>query len=363
MKLIQSTIATAILSFITAALAQTDAVTLKVGDRAPKLQVAKFVQGEPVKDFERGKAYIVEFWATWCGPCRVSIPHLNELHTKFKDKDLIVIGQDCWERDEKLVEPFIKQMGEKMTYRVALDLKDADKERGQMAETWMTAAGQNGIPTAFVVDKTGTIAWIGHPMTLKDAVLEQILAGTFDVKKAAAANEMRTKNKTEVSAAFKEFSLASRDKKWTDAMSALDKMEKLMPEEDRDRLGIYRFQLLTESNDTERALKLGRSLSDADKDNAQLQNALAWSIAKTAKADAAALKLAELCANRANDAASGKDAAILDTLARVHFLRGDKDKAILCQQKAVELAPAGGFKEKLSAVLASYMSGKLPEAE
>src|SRR5580765_6258552 len=109
----------ALTALTTGALAATP--TLKVGDRAPKLQTGKWVQGDPVKKFEPGKAYIVEFWATWCGPCRVSIPHLNEIHSKYKDKGLIVIGQDCWERDESLVEPFIKKMGEKMTYRVALD--------------------------------------------------------------------------------------------------------------------------------------------------------------------------------------------------------------------------------------------------
>lgn len=69
---------------------------LAVGDPAPKLKVGKWVQGEPVTEFARDKAYIVEFWATWCGPCRVSIPHLNEIWQKFKDKDLVVIGQDAW---------------------------------------------------------------------------------------------------------------------------------------------------------------------------------------------------------------------------------------------------------------------------
>src|SRR5438874_238478 len=124
-------------------------------------------KGEPVKDFEKGKAYIVEFWATWCGPCRVSIPHLNEIHNKFKDKNLVVIGQDCWERDDSLVAPFVKSMGDKMTYRVALDDKEGS-EKGKMAETWMAAAGRNGIPSAFLVDTKGLIAWVGHPMQLKE---------------------------------------------------------------------------------------------------------------------------------------------------------------------------------------------------
>ncbi len=150
--------------------------SLKVGDPAPKLQTGKWVQGEPVKDFEKGKAYIVEFWATWCPPCRASIPHLNETYEKFKDKGLVVIGQNCWERDESLVAPFVKKMGDQMTYRVALDDKSGDKQ-GQMAKTWMDAAGRNGIPSAFLVDTKGVIAWIGHPMELKPEVIEQVLAG------------------------------------------------------------------------------------------------------------------------------------------------------------------------------------------
>lgn len=159
--------------------------TLKVGDPAPKLQTGKWVQGEPVRTLEKGKAYLVEFWATWCGPCRVSIPHLNEIHNKYKEKGLVVIGQDCSEPDESKVEPFVKSMGDKMTYRVALDDKQGSK-RGQMLESWMAAAGRKGIPSAFLVDTKGVIAWIGHPMELKDKVIEEVLAGTYDVRKAAS---------------------------------------------------------------------------------------------------------------------------------------------------------------------------------
>src|ERR1051326_7331139 len=148
--------------------------TLKVGDPAPKIQNGKYVQGEPVKELKEGKTYLVEFWATWCGRCRVSIPHLNEIHNKYKEQGLVVIGQDCWERDEALVGPFVEKMGEKMTYRVALDDK-TENTKGKMADNWMAAAGRNGIPSAFLVDKKGKIAWIGHPMELKDKTIEAVL--------------------------------------------------------------------------------------------------------------------------------------------------------------------------------------------
>jgi thiol-disulfide isomerase/thioredoxin len=180
---------TAALLALTAGLTFTLAAgsTLKVGDPAPKLQTGKWVQGDPVKNFEKGKAYIVEFWATWCPPCRKSIPHLNAIWAKYKDKGLIVIGQNCSERDDSGVAAFVKKMGDQMTYRVALDDKRSDPD-GQMSKTWMEAAGQNGIPTAFLVDTKGNIAWIGHPMELQEQVIESVLAGKAPVSKGAEPN-------------------------------------------------------------------------------------------------------------------------------------------------------------------------------
>src|ERR1019366_6690864 len=168
--------------------ARTADAKLTVGDPAPKLQVAKWVQGDPVKAFDTNHVYIVEFWATWCGPCRQSIPHLNELSKKFKDQGVIAIGQDAWEPDDSGVAAFVKKMGDQMTYRVALDDK-SQETNGFMAVNWMKAAEQNGIPTAFVIDKQGRIAWIGHPMGLDEKTLEEILADKFDIAAFAAEYE------------------------------------------------------------------------------------------------------------------------------------------------------------------------------
>jgi len=161
---------------------QNQTVTLTVGDPAPALQVSRWVQGEPVNSFERGKVYLVEFWATWCPPCRASVPHMNEIQNKYKDQGLIVIGQNIAERDKEAskVPGFIKSMGTNMTYRVALDKVDSDPAKGRMAETWMKPAGLNFIPSAFLIDKEGKIAWIGNPFELENTVIEQVLAGTYE---------------------------------------------------------------------------------------------------------------------------------------------------------------------------------------
>src|SRR5947207_6844570 len=87
---------------------------LSVGDPAPKLEVKEFVKGDPVKSLEKGKVYVVEFWATWCGPCRATIPHLTELQKKHKDVTFIGVSVFERERDAAKVKPFVAEMGEKM---------------------------------------------------------------------------------------------------------------------------------------------------------------------------------------------------------------------------------------------------------
>jgi thiol-disulfide isomerase/thioredoxin len=164
-------------------------VPVTVGSAAPALKASRWLKGTPVAGFEKGKVYVVEFWATWCGPCRQTIPHLSAMAKKFEGKATFV-GMSVWERGEdpvKLeaaVDTFVKEMGEKMAYNVARDTADS-----HMAKAWMQAANQNGIPAAFIIDQEGRIAWIGHPMADLEKTLENVISGKHDLAAAKAAAE------------------------------------------------------------------------------------------------------------------------------------------------------------------------------
>jgi thiol-disulfide isomerase/thioredoxin len=164
-------------SIVLAVLCSTPLLAADLGDPAKPLDIQEWVKGSAVNLADgKGKTiYVVEFWATWCPPCRASIPHLTELQKKFKDKGVVFIGVT----DEKsdVVKKFVTSMADKMDYTVAID-------GGKTSEGYMQAYGINGIPHAFIVDKEGKIAWEGHPMAGLDKVLDEIIAGKYDMNKA-----------------------------------------------------------------------------------------------------------------------------------------------------------------------------------
>jgi thiol-disulfide isomerase/thioredoxin len=108
-----------------------------------------------------GKVTIVEFWATWCPPCRQSIPHLNKLYEKFKDQGLIIIGIS--KEKKQTVKDFLKQ--QPMNYFPAIDTNGA----------YSAGFKITGIPHAILVDKSGKVVWEGHPMSLSEKQIEKLL--------------------------------------------------------------------------------------------------------------------------------------------------------------------------------------------
>jgi thiol-disulfide isomerase/thioredoxin len=318
--------------------------TLKMGDPAPALSVAKFVKGEPVKSFEKGKIYVVEFWATWCGPCRESIPHLTQMQKDYPD--VIFIGSNVGETEEK-VAPFLKDMGDKMDYRVAID--DLTKEGGANNAAFMEASGQTGIPTAFVIDKETNIAWIGHPMEM-EPVLKQVVAGTFDVKKASAAAEAKNKIVT---------ALQSGD--FDTALKAIDGQIAANPSETA-QLSVLEIQILLKAKkDPAAAAKKADELS-ATLTDPEAENGIAWTLATADGATPSMLATAQ----KLSEASLKKQAdkpEYLDTLARVYAMNGDFKKAAELETTAVNKSTDAKMKTDLGKSLEAYLAGNLPAAE
>jgi thiol-disulfide isomerase/thioredoxin len=128
-----------------------------VGQKLPDLKL-NYVGNKPDV---AGKPMILEFWATWCPPCRASIPHLNEVYKKYKDKGLVIVG--VTDEDNQTIRKFTKS--------VPIDYFPATDRDGKLSNSF----GIQGIPHAMLVNKSGEIVWEGHPMTLKEADVEKIL--------------------------------------------------------------------------------------------------------------------------------------------------------------------------------------------
>jgi thiol-disulfide isomerase/thioredoxin len=263
-----------------------------LGMNAPPLKISTWIKGEPV-DFSKGRGtntYVVEFWATWCGPCLVTIPHLTEIQKRFKDRGVVIVGVS----DEKpaKVEPFVQEQGSKMDYVVAVD------DSGKTTEAYMEAFGIDGIPHAFVIDKQGRIAWQGHPTAGLEQALEDILEDRYDIEAAKRAM-LAEKGMPEY------FALATAD---------------------------------TASRDAAALRRQGARIVEEGSGSPSLLNEFAWLILTHPEIKDRDIELATRAARLAYERTEGKDASIIDTYARAFFEAGRIKEAIEMQKKAIAVA-------------------------
>ena len=353
MRLVHALVA---LSFTGAAAA----ADLDVGSPAPPLNIEKWLAGDPVvlADGKDKNIYVVEFWATWCGPCIRTIPHMTKIAKTFEKQGVKIIGVSIdGENTRSNVEPFVKKMGKRMDYIVALDRlpaeddakpedkkdegkdkdgegKDKDAEGKEPAkpkkdlatqQRYLEAAGAEGIPYAFVVGKDGKIAWHGHPMNGLDLKLAE-LVGDKDYAERAKKIEQ----------AWEKIRAAFDGEKFDEALAGLEEIQKLEPNDSLNRIRYH--VLLVGKKDVPAAAVIGaRILKEVD--DAEALNEFSWGILTDEEFEGVRdTKLALDVAKKANGLTGGKDWSIVDTYARALFETGDKKGAIAEQKKSLVLA-------------------------
>ncbi len=318
---------------------QTGTKTLKIGEPAPELKVAKWLKGEAVKKFEPGKIYVVEFWATWCAPCIAGMPHLSDLADKYR-KEITVMGVSIMEKGENTlsrVDKFVLNSGERMRYNVAADSANF------MRDNWLYSAGERGIPYSFIVDKNGFIAWCGYPKSL-DSVLPLIIEGKWDNKKAEFD---RTEGKrldkidgNDVVAKLNPFMGNPGD-----PAGALAEIEKILSENPGlkyyPKLGHFTFWSLIKT-DPEKAVQFAKEWFAASDFPSwkTITDAVMNMVGRNIKLPESVYMLAveSFQAQIDNYPASMNIPVTYNEIANLQFMSGNRDKAIAAQERAIEEA-------------------------
>ncbi len=317
---------------------------LQAGDKAPTLGGdVTWLQGEPVSEWQPGQVYVLDFWATWCGPCIAGIPHMNDIAKKHKDDGVHVIGLAVFPQPGMTPTPdFLKDRKSRDPIKYAIG-EDVD---GRIGERFMVAAQQNSIPTVMIVDRAGTLAWIGHPSQM-DPVLDGVIAGTYDAKLVRKGNAMLDEAQ----------SLAEQGQ-WNEALALVDKVVDLSPGTFA-KYAVMKYQLLhvrLGRFDDAKAYGLG-VVDGVLKDDAEHLNQLAWFIVDDGiPVENRDLELARKAIDRAMELTNGVDSNVLDTAAAVAFKDGRLQEALALQTKAVELLTDDRYKADMVQRLEKYQA-------
>jgi thiol-disulfide isomerase/thioredoxin len=325
---------------------------LTIGSDAPALDIEHWVQnGEgkygKVTKFEKDKVYVVEFWATWCGPCIASMPHIVETQKKYAEKgvQIISISDEPKETVDKFLDREVPQSEKEMTFRELTKsyclTTDPD---GSSNESYMQAAGQGGIPCAFIVGKDGKIEWIGHPMTM-DEPLASVVEGKWDRK--AFAEQFKEQQEIEAlqMKVQREVGKHLKDRDYKTAMAKFDELTAgVKNPEFKLQFAMMKLRLhqIANSDQAEISKTLTSALELASKDP-MMSNQVAWTIwemtedgqiKKDKQLFEAALKVAQAAAAKQEGATK---AATLDTVAHLHYGLGNLAEAIKVQEEAIKL--------------------------
>ena len=308
------------------------APALTIGSKAPLPEISDFIRGEKPTFFEPGKVYVLEFWATWCGPCRQGMPHLTKVAEEMKPKGVVVVGIS----DEKpdTVRSFLEKDEWKQKARYILA---TDPDRSTQRD-YMEAAGQNGIPTAFIV-KEGVVQWIGHPMEM-DEPLAKIVAGTWDPKAAKQGFEDEAAEQMKVMAKQNAMTKAMESKDWDKALGMLDAEIAAATAAEALPWKVQKAQVLLMAGRSDAGYALCEEIAAKDPSTRPW---LAMSVLRMPEIPDRRVDVAITWLEAARaDAGAKASPQVLSELGNAWAMKGDYAKAKDCLQQAISAAKAMG---------------------
>ncbi|WP_193212614.1 TlpA family protein disulfide reductase [Luteolibacter marinus] len=317
-----------------------------------------WIQGEAPAEWEPGKVYLLECWATWCGPCVAAIPHVDELYDRYRQKGLRVCGINVWEDGRDMVAAFVKKKGDGMSYPVAYTGKG-----GAFETEWLKPAGVTGIPSAFVV-KDGRVLLRTHPSRLTGEVIEAFLEGGDAQEKALGSMLEADRLQAQSREVSLELHKAMRDKDKERIGAKLAELEAIDPKS--PSLPPVRVMALVACGDWEAADQAYAAVADERTRQTVAYNLFMF----PGRTDGMPADLKEKLA-------ADYELAVARTpgnygwirLAGIRWELGQKDKAMAAAQEAAKKAEAeaGGKGQYTAAVcrklIASLEEGTMPDAE
>lgn len=300
-----------------------------------------WLQGAPVKEWEKDKVYIFEFWATWCGPCLAAMPHMEQLHQAFKDNPRMqIIGVNVMDRKTpEALKEFIKNRPTPLNYTMAVDV-DGKKTR----EKWLEPLKVNGIPHAFAV-KNGRLIWRGHPSQLSEKTMQAMLKPDFSAaslpEEEREAGVREWQHYRETSQKVRE--LVEKDGK-LGAQALLKQVQDSgkFPQDQVIQLKMIPFLVLAEQGKFEEAQSVLNDVSREYPDDYRVQIDIAGTLMEgksvpAGKMDAA---LVERCLNRCIEISrkSNKEASLpWRMMAELRERQGNMKEALQDMEKALSL--------------------------
>lgn len=331
---------------------------LSPGDPAPGLFIAQWLRGRPVSSFAPGSVSVIVFWASWCDASVAAIPTLNAVQKQFAEQQVRVIAVSS--RDSE-GESLARMKGRLESSEIPIEFSVAFDERRRTAHAWLDAAEQEYIPTAFIVDRTGKVAWIGSPLwppgEFQEAVAATV-AGELDAPRLERLRARWSNFVNRVQTLESEAQQAQAAGQLDAAARVFDQLITLNVR-NAPMYAISKFTMLLTNGREEQAYEFARAaIIGPLRNDATMLNELAWSILDEEGLVKRDFKLALAAARRAEELTQGQDPAILDTIARAYQCVGDLNQAIAFQTRAVELAPEDSQRAEYADKLAEYRKAR-----